>query len=108
MSHETNHGSSSEVSKSIVAFKSSFWLAVIIVGLFVASLNFVQVMGKSEEGKGEKKEGTEEVKTEKPNTESTSPAESAKTDASKTEVANPKPEAPKEGAAALAKEAEHK
>ena len=106
MSNETNSGLPHERAKSIVSFKSSFWLAVIIVGLFVAALNFVQVMSKGEEG-GEKKEATEQAKTELPNNESKSPAESAKTDASKTETPNaeaPKPEAPKKDAPA----AEHK
>ena len=105
MSHETNNGSTTEIAKSTVSFKSSFWLAVIIVGLFIASLNFVQVMSKDDEGNGEKKETTGSVKTEKPNTVSTSPAESAKTDPAKTETPNadaPKAEAPKAEAAPAA------
>ncbi|MCF8450123.1 MAG: hypothetical protein K9G49_09665 [Taibaiella sp.] len=41
MSHDTNHAHSTE-NKAIISFKNSFWLAVILVGLFIASLNFVQ------------------------------------------------------------------
>lgn len=59
MAHETHNDSNSEKSKSIVSFKSSFWLVVILVGLFIASLNFIKVMGNHEEGKGEKAESTE-------------------------------------------------
>ena len=59
MAHETHNDSNSEKSKSIVSFKSSFWLVVILVGLFIAALNFIKVMGNHEEGKGEKAETTE-------------------------------------------------
>ena len=59
MAHETHNDSNSEQSKSIVSFKSSFWLVVILVGLFIAALNFIKVMGNHEEGKGEKAETTE-------------------------------------------------
>ncbi len=50
MAHET-HGAPSEQSKSIVSFKSSFWLVIILVGLFIAALNFIKVMGEGHEGK---------------------------------------------------------
>lgn len=56
MSHDTNHGHSTE-NKTIISFKNSFWLVVIIVGLFIAALNFVQAESGNEEG--EKKEATE-------------------------------------------------
>ncbi len=59
MSHETNSTGTTERSKSKVAFTSSFWLIVILVGLFIASLNFINVMGHGEEGK--EKEATEET-----------------------------------------------
>ena len=53
MSHDTQHGKPTEV-KSIISFKNSFWLVIIIVGLFIAALNFVQVESKGgEEGHGE-------------------------------------------------------
>jgi hypothetical protein len=59
MSHDTGHGQSNE-NKSIISFKNSFWLVVIIVGLFIAALNFIKAeSGNEEEGKGEAKEKTE-------------------------------------------------
>jgi hypothetical protein len=42
----------SKENKTIISFKNSFWLVIIIVGLFIAALNFV----KSESG-GEKEGG---------------------------------------------------
>ena len=56
MSHDSNHGHSTE-NKTIISFKNSFWLVVIIVGLFVAALNFVQAEKGGKEGEG--KEATE-------------------------------------------------
>ena len=56
MSHDTNHGHSTE-NKTIISFKNSFWLVIIIVGLFIAALNFIQAESGNEEG--EKKEATE-------------------------------------------------
>jgi outer membrane biosynthesis protein TonB len=47
MSHDTHHGHSTE-NKTIISFKNAFWLVVILVGLFVAALNFVQVESKPE------------------------------------------------------------
>ncbi len=59
MSHNTDHGHSKE-KVSIISFKNSFWLVIIIVGLFIAALNFVKAeSGGEEEGKGEGKEKTE-------------------------------------------------
>lgn len=46
MSHDT-HGQSTE-NKTIISFKNAFWLVVIIVGLFVAALNFIQVESAGE------------------------------------------------------------
>ncbi len=51
MAHEAHHGAPSEQSKSVVSFKSSFWLVIILVGLFIAALNFIKVMGEGHEGK---------------------------------------------------------
>ena len=52
MSHDTNHGQSTE-NKTIISFKNSFWLVIIIVGLFIAAVNFVKAeSGGEEEGKG--------------------------------------------------------
>jgi hypothetical protein len=55
MSHNTDHGHSKEKA-SIVSFKNSFWLVIIIVGLFIAALNFIKAeSGGEEEGKGSEK-----------------------------------------------------
>ena len=51
MGHDTNHGHSKE-NKTIISFKNSFWLVIIIVGLFIAALNFVKAESGSEEGEG--------------------------------------------------------
>jgi len=53
MSHDT-HGQPLE-NKTVISFKNSFWLVVIIVGLFIGALNFVQAMSSSEEGEGAEK-----------------------------------------------------
>ena len=63
MSHDTHNGHSKE-NKTIISFKSSFWLVVIIVGLFVAALNFVKAESGGEEAKGEGAEKTEMKATE--------------------------------------------
>lgn len=58
MSHNT-HDHSAE-NKTIMPFKSSFWLVIIIVGLFIAALNFIKVEGSDEgEAKGEQTEKAE-------------------------------------------------
>lgn len=41
MSHDTHHGHTTE-GKPKTAFSAAFWLIVIIAGLFVAALNFIQ------------------------------------------------------------------
>jgi len=64
MSHEehqdTHH--TSENAKSKVAMRSSFWFVIILVGLFIAALNFINVMG-SESEEGGKTEKTEMATT---------------------------------------------
>lgn len=42
MSHDTHNAHSTE-NKTIISFKNSFWLVIILVGLFIAALNFIQV-----------------------------------------------------------------
>lgn len=89
MSNET-HGNTGE-NKTIISFKNSFWLVVILVGLFIAALNFVQAESAGEgEGHGEGKEKTEmksekehaaesaEKKAEEPKHEEAPKADSAK------------------------------
>jgi len=61
MSHDTHNSGSSEQTKSKVSFSSSFWLAIIIVGLFVAALNFIQAESKGEGDKAGAEKKTEQV-----------------------------------------------
>ena len=42
MSHDAQHGHGTE-NKAIISFGNSFWLVIILVGLFIASVNFVQI-----------------------------------------------------------------
>ncbi len=86
MAHDTQHGHTKE-NKTIISFKNSFWLVIIIVGLFIAALNFVKAESGGEEGKGEAKEGTEMKATAEPavkeKSEAPKPAETAGTDTAK-------------------------
>jgi hypothetical protein len=41
MSNDTHLEHTKEI-KSIISFKNSFWLVIIIVGLFIAAINFVK------------------------------------------------------------------
>ncbi len=46
--HSTHHHDSDTSDgelKSKTAFRSSFWFVLILVGLFIAALNFIEVMG---------------------------------------------------------------
>ena len=54
MSHESNQ--KSKENQFAVPFSSAFWLVVILVGLYIAGLNFVAAESGDE---GEKKETTE-------------------------------------------------
>jgi|GEM_PF-1716122 len=47
MSHDTHHGQTAE-NKAKISFGNSFWLVIILVGLFIAALNFVQAESGSE------------------------------------------------------------
>ena len=53
MDNHTHHTPAKE-NKTIISFKNSFWLVIIIVGLFIAALNFVKAESggeqKSDEG----------------------------------------------------------
>lgn len=52
MSHDTHHSHNKE-NKTIISFKNSFWLVIILVFLFIAALNFIQVESAGEgEGHG--------------------------------------------------------
>jgi hypothetical protein len=48
--HNTQHDQSKEQKVSVVSFKNSFWLIIIIVGLFIAALNFIKAESGGEEG----------------------------------------------------------
>jgi hypothetical protein len=58
MSHEAHHeehhheGPQIDIAKSKPAFSASFWFVLILVLLFIAALNFVNVMSQPEEGHG--------------------------------------------------------
>lgn len=49
MSHDT-HNQPSEIKSSTTSFRSAIWFVILIAGLFIAAVNFVNVMGHSEEG----------------------------------------------------------
>lgn len=59
MSHETHNEAQGGEKTSKTSMRSSFWLVVILVFLFVAALNFIEVMSKSEGEEGAGKEKTE-------------------------------------------------
>ena len=103
MSHDTGHGHSKE-NVTIISFKNSFWLVVIIVGLFVAALNFIQAESKGEEGEGHGghhteaaaghgHEGHEATKHEEHGTEAAQPAGEPATEEHKAEETKPAEEA---------------
>ena len=54
MSHETQHSKENTTSTS---FKSSIWFVLILVGLFIAAVNFVNVMGHDDGGHGTAEHG---------------------------------------------------
>ena len=63
MSHEAHHeehheGPEIDIKKSKPAFVASFWFVIILAGLFIAALNFVNVMSQPEEGHGGGHEAT--------------------------------------------------
>ena len=55
--HDNAHHEAHEKEpRSKTAFTASFWFVIILVGLFIAALNFINVMGHDdEEGHGEAK-----------------------------------------------------
>lgn len=98
MSHGSNHGASADQAQFKISFGSAFWLVLSVVLLFVASLNFIQVMGHGhEEGhegqhtemkaghEGGHEAAAEEHATEAPKHEAAKEGE-AKTEAPKAEA----------------------
>jgi len=53
MAHEVHNDAPQQEKKSVVSFRSSFWFVIILVGLFIAALNFVNVMS-NDNGEGNK------------------------------------------------------
>jgi uncharacterized membrane protein len=49
MSHDTHHHGHTKENKTKTSFTASFWLIIIIVGLFIAALNFIQAESGGEE-----------------------------------------------------------
>ncbi len=49
--HHHDEAHSTEI-KSKTSFQSSFWLVLILVGLFIGAVNFISVMGHEEGGHG--------------------------------------------------------
>jgi len=48
MSHETHHHTTDNTPKT--SYNSAFWFVLILAGLFIAAVNFVNVMGHDEGG----------------------------------------------------------
>ncbi len=51
MSHDSTHHQHQGDQRPTTYFRSSFWFVVILAGLFIAGVNFVNVMGH-DEGEG--------------------------------------------------------
>lgn len=49
---EHHHHPHNDSQKSKSSFTASFWLVIILVGLFIAALNFIEVMSHDDEGHG--------------------------------------------------------
>jgi len=85
MSHHSHEHSAEN--KTIISFKSSFWLIIIIVGLFIAALNFIKAeSGGEEEAKGEHTEKVENKEIAEP---AAAPAEKAAEPATEAQPAAP-------------------
>jgi hypothetical protein len=86
MSHEHQNTSNDNVAG--ISFNSSIWLVVILAGLFVGALNFIQVVGKAEPAEGKKAETEMKAMPEKKAEEAKAPAaEAPKQDTMKKEAA---------------------
>ncbi|MBS1772204.1 MAG: hypothetical protein JST82_05045 [Bacteroidetes bacterium] len=54
MAHETHHDNNhSKGDNPQTSFRSSFWFVLLLVLVFIAAVNFVNVMGHDEGGEGE-------------------------------------------------------
>jgi len=84
MSHDTHnsHDQSKDKKVSVISFKNSFWLVIIIVGLFVAALSFIKAESGGEESSKEKTEASApteraDMQAEQPKQTEPSPPDSA-------------------------------
>lgn len=50
--HDAAHHPHNEANTSKTSFTASFWLVIILVGLFIAALNFIEVMSHDDGGHG--------------------------------------------------------
>lgn len=74
MSHDT-HSQLSETKTTSTSFRSAFWFVILLAGLFIAAVNFVNVMGHSEEhGEGHEATATEQTHEMKQEHEAAKPA----------------------------------
>jgi len=71
MAHETHHETSNGTEKkSKTSMSASFWFVLILAGLFIAAVNFVNVVShEPEEGEGAKTEHMHEANSEAAHTE---------------------------------------
>src|SRR5262245_3052804 len=76
MAHETHHETSNGTEKkSKTSMSASFWFVLILAGLFIAAVNFINVVSNEHE-EGEKTEQSHEAHSEAAHTEAGTPAES--------------------------------
>ena len=62
--HEDSHTAHSGELKSKTAFVSSFWFVIILVGLFIAAVNFVRIMSNDEGHENHEATATQTLKEE--------------------------------------------
>lgn len=102
MSHEAHHDTHHQPAEATptTSFRSSVWFVIILAGLFIAAVNFVNVMGHDEgEGHGSEAHHTESVSGHHPSSHEAGAAAEAATTGSDTqnaEEAHPAEEAPAE------------
>lgn len=48
MAHETHDDAQHLEKRSVVSMRSSFWFVIILVGLFIAALNFINVVSNND------------------------------------------------------------
>lgn len=58
--HQEHHTSEPENVKVGTSYRSAFWFTIILAGLFIAAVNFVNVMSHDDEGGHDAGHGTEQ------------------------------------------------